>query len=125
MGVWITSSEDFAPTGNHVVDNVWGENGVDVAMAASELVPGSGNCLESSSPLTTSPSGLTGCELTSAPFVQMPAPKGLIFSRVPTPPQRPGLDGVDEVPRTLPAIVEMPSLEGIAPPSADLLGDAG
>ncbi len=42
VGVWITSSEDFAPTGNHVVDNVWGENGVDVAMAASELVPGSG-----------------------------------------------------------------------------------
>lgn len=125
VGVWITSSEDFAPTDNRVADNTWGGNGVDVAMAASELVPGSGNCLASSSPLVTSPTGITGCDLPSAPFVQTPAPKGLIFSQVPIPPQRAGLGDVDEVPRTLPDVVEMPSLDGILPPSADLLGDAG
>lgn len=125
VGVWITSSEDFAPTDNRVADNAWGENGVDVAMAASELVPGSGNCLESSSPLVTSPAGIAGCALTSAPFVQAPAPKGLIFSRVPIPAPRAGLADVDEMPRTLPSVVEMPSLDGILPPSADLLGDAG
>lgn len=125
VGIWITSSEDFAPTGNRVADNAWGENGIDVAMAASELAPGTGNCLASSSPLVTSPTGITGCDLLSAPFVQAPAPKGLIFSRVPIPPQRAGLDDVDEVPRTLPAVVEMPPLDGILPPSADLLGDAG
>lgn len=125
VGVWITSSEDFAPTDNRIADNAWGANGVDVAMAASELVPGSGNCLESSSPLLTSPTGIAGCALTSAPFAQAPAPKGLIFSRVPLPPQRGGLDDVDDVPRTLPLTVEIPTLDGILPPPADLLGDVG
>lgn len=125
VGVWITSSEDFAPTGNRVAGNAWDANGVDVAMAASIIAPGSGNCLESASPLRTAPTGITGCELTSAPFVQAPAPKGLTFSRVPIPPQRQGLDEIDDVPRTLPAVIEIPALDGMSPPPVDLLGDVG
>lgn len=52
---------------------------------------------------------------------QPAAPKGLAFSKVPLPPERPGLDLVDHKPRRVPDAVSLPDLTAIAVPAADLL----
>ena len=53
--------------------------------------------------------------------------RGSVMHAVPrgvaVPPQRPGLADVDDTPRRLPRTIEMPDLDGIVPPAADLLAD--
>ena len=123
VGLWITSSDDFAPVGSRVQGNAWNGNALDIAMAASEVAPGEDNCFTLTTGVRTSPEGLEGCANASAPFTQEPAPKGIVFSKVAVPPQRPGLADVDDTPRRLPRTIEMPDLDGIVPPAADLLAD--
>ncbi|MGM1018232.1 MAG: right-handed parallel beta-helix repeat-containing protein [Actinomycetota bacterium] len=123
VGLWITSSEDFPPTGNRVAQNDWSRNGLDVAMAASEVVPGTDNCFELADATTTSPDGVKGCTDMSAPFEQSTAPDGIMFSEVPSPTERSGLASIDSEPRVLPHAVDLPSLDSVVPPSADLLAE--
>src|SRR5690606_38617829 len=65
VGVWITSSEDFAPRGSRVTENIWSGNALDIALAASETAPGEDNCFELSPAAHTSPAGLSGCQASS------------------------------------------------------------
>lgn len=124
VGVWIVSADDFAPTGTRVSDNAWSGNALDVAFAASATAPGTDNCFVLPAAALTSPAGLSGCNAIGVPFAQPAAPKGLAFSKVALPPERPGLSKTDTAPRTLPKTIELPALDGIAPPAADLLAKA-
>lgn len=125
VGVWLTSSEDFAPRGSRVMGNTWSDNALDIALAASETAPGEDNCFTLSPTVRTSPEGLTGCQATSAPFAQPVAPKGVVFSKVAVPPQRPGLDEVDAKPRRLRDSIDIPALDDVEAPSTDLLAASG
>lgn len=124
-GVWVTSSEDFAPTGTSLAGDVFAGNALDVAFAPNERAAGSDNCFTLDASATTVPAGLSGCATAPGSFTQAPGPAGIMFSKVALPPQRPGLDDVDDTPRTLPRTVEMPDLSAVSVPSADLLAESG
>lgn len=130
VGLWITSSEDFAPTNNVVAGNVWGGNGLDVAYTPSQVAPGSGNCFTLSEGTRMDPevTSSDGCAapLSSGSFTQPVAPDGVIFSKVPSPPEREGMSKVDETTLKLTDVVEFPDLDSVTAPGADLLeGDDG
>lgn len=129
VGVWLTSSEDFAPTDNRIADNAWADNGLDVAYTATAHALGAGNCFALSAGATADPSTLlaVGCaEQDVAPggYTQPAAPAGVSFAEVDLPPARPGLDDVDETPRRLPSTVDLPDTDAITVPDAALLEDA-
>lgn len=128
IGVWVTSSEDFAPTGNRVEENAWGANGLDVVYTLSEHVQGAGNCFVLPNDATAEPAAIvaSGCaaELPSGTYAQPAAPDGVSFAEVPFPASRPGLTTVDEKPRTLPDTVELPDIATFTVPSATLLDEA-
>lgn len=127
VGVWVTSSEDFAPTGTRVSGNAWGGNALDVAFTPSATAAGSGNCFELGAGVTADPSALltAGCldPLPAGSFRQPAAPDGVVFSKVPLPAERAGLAEVTEKPRSLPKRRELPDLAETTPPPADLLAD--
>ncbi|QOR71076.1 right-handed parallel beta-helix repeat-containing protein [Ruania alkalisoli] len=125
VGLWITSSEDFAPIGNAIGPGTWADNGLDIAYSPSEHAPGTGNCIESGTEVTTDPDGIAAiaCEepLPTGTYTQPPAPDGISFADVARPDERPGLADIDEQPRQLPEAVELPDVTSIDIPSADLL----
>ncbi|WP_159622646.1 right-handed parallel beta-helix repeat-containing protein [Ruania rhizosphaerae] len=128
VGIWMTSSEDFAPIDNTIGPGTWGDNGVDIAYAPTDHAPGSGNCIETgpeSAGVTTEPSGLAalgcGSDLPASDYTQPPAPDGISFADVALPDERQGLPTVDDQPRQLPETVELPDISAIETPSADLL----
>ncbi|MBO9627215.1 MAG: right-handed parallel beta-helix repeat-containing protein [Microbacterium sp.] len=121
VGVWVTSSEDFAPTGTALSADVFAGNGLDVAFAPSATAVGTDNCFALDAGVTTAPAGLSGCATGPGVFTQPPGPSGIMFSKVALPPQRPGLDTVDAAARILPKKVELPDLSAVTVPSADLL----
>lgn len=127
VGIWVTSSEDFAPMGTRVSGNAWGGNALDAAFTPAAAVLGSNNCFELGAGATADPAELTsaGCAdpLPAGVFRQPPAPDGVVFSDVPLPPERTGLKDVTEEPRSLPDLVELPDLSGIVPPAVDLLAE--
>ncbi|WP_460783664.1 NosD domain-containing protein [Microbacterium tumbae] len=123
VGLWITSSEDFAPIGTVVDGNAFDGNALDVAFAPSAAAAGSGNCFVLGPEVSTEPIGLEGCANAPGELLPPEGPRGVIFSQVPPPPERPGLDEVDETPRSLPARVHPPDLSMVPVPSADLLAD--
>ncbi|MGW8482383.1 NosD domain-containing protein [Microbacterium sp. NPDC055903] len=123
VGLWITSSEDFAPTGSDVAGNAFDANALDIALAPSEIAPGEGNCFALAAGTTTSPAGLSGCTDEPGAFTPSAGPAGVLFSEVPLPAERPGLTDVDETPRSLPERVELPDLGDVVVPAADLLAE--
>ncbi|MGW9114983.1 right-handed parallel beta-helix repeat-containing protein [Microbacterium sp. NPDC055683] len=129
VGMWIASSEDFAPQGNRVEDDAWEGNGLDIAYAPSERAPGTGNCVLLAPGTTAVPESLTsdGCadELPAGTYEQPTAPAGISFADVAAPAPRPGLDEVDDTPRSLADDVDLPDIAAIAVPAADLLEAAG
>lgn len=125
VGVWITSSEDFPPTGTRVTGNAWADNALDIALAADEAAAGEDNCFDLPPSASTSPVELSGCRDAAGTFSPQPAPKGVPFSKVAIPSPRPGLDAVDAAPRRLPDAIELPSLDDAAPPPAELLAASG
>lgn len=125
VGVWVTSSEDFAPAGTALTGGAFAGNGLDIAFAPSETALGSGNCFAVDAGVTIVPAGLSGCATTAGAFTQTPGPAGIMFSKVALPPERPGLDTVDDRPRSLPKKVDMPDLASVVVPSADLLAVPG
>jgi len=125
VGLWVTSSEDFAPNGTAEAGDAFSGNGVDIAFAPSATAAGADNCFAVDAGATVVPAGLSGCATVPGSFVQPPGPAGIMFSKVALPPDRPGLDVVDEKPRTLPEAVEMPDLSSVTVPSADLRAEPG
>lgn len=125
VGLWITSSENFAPTGSDVGGDVWKDNGIDVAFAPSAHAAGSGNCFRLPHGATTTPDGLAsaGCDSPIDPgaFDQPTAPAGIVFSKVPLPDERPGLDAVDASPRSVPDAAPQPDLAHVDVPGIGLL----
>jgi parallel beta-helix repeat protein len=128
VGIWVTSSEDFAPTGNRVAGNVWGGNGLDVVFSPTARATGTGNCFELNAASLTVPRSLAadGCgnNLAGGTYAQPAAPTGMNFADVPRPPKRPGLNTVSEHPRSLPSHVGLPDTTSITVPSPSLLEDA-
>jgi len=118
-GVSIASSEDFAPADTVIENNAWGDNGLDVAFAPSPTAAGENNCLLDEG-LTTDPADMT-CDPGPGSYAQPVAPVGVSFAKVPLPPERPGLENVDETPRTLPGTIERPDPVSFDIPDADLL----
>lgn len=123
VGLWVTSSEDFAPTGTAVTGDSFANNGLDIAFAPSATALGADNCFTVGPGVTATPNGLSGCASVPGSFAQPQGPAGIMFSKVALPPDRPGLDHVDEVPRTLPKTVDMPDLTAVTVPAADLLAE--
>src|SRR5690606_9698617 len=80
VGVWITSSEDFPPTGTRVTGNAWADNALDIALAADEAAAGEDNCFDLPPSASTSPVELSGCRDAAGTFSPQPAPKGVPFS---------------------------------------------
>ena len=111
--------------GTRVSGNVWGGNTLDAALTPTPAALGKNNCFELGAGATADPAELTsaGCAdpLPAGVFRQPPAPDGVVFSDVPLPPERSGLQDVTEEPRSLPDRIEIPDLSGIVPPAADLL----
>lgn len=129
-GVWVTSSEDFAPTDNVVGPGLWAGNGSDVVLAPQPGYAGSGNCFELAGARRSIPSALLddGCgdRVEPGSWTQPVAPAGISFAEVPRSAPRPGLDDAGEDPRTVPDAAPMPDLGRVRVPAAGLLaGTAG
>lgn len=127
-GVWVTSSEDFAPSGNRVSENVWGGNGIDLVYTPADFADGSGNCFELGDRATAEPDALVaeGCaeRLPRGGFVQPDPPRGTVFSEVPFPQERPGMHGLDARSHQLPERIALPDLDDVRAPGTDLLAEA-
>jgi parallel beta-helix repeat protein len=126
-GVWVNSSDDFAPSGTSVTDNVWDDSALAVVFAPSAEHAGSQNCFQLPAGARTEPPALAtaACSdgIAPAAWAQPVAPAGISFAKVATTPERPGLDSVDETPRTLPDAVDLPDVSTVSVPAADLLAD--
>lgn len=125
VGVWISSSEDFPPTGTRTDGNVYGANGLDIAYTTR--VGGEGNCFRDAGGARTDPAsiGLAACEgpTPAGSYAQPEAPDGIPFSEVALPTPGPGLAAVDEAPRDVPAEIAFPSTDAIDVPDVDLLSE--
>lgn len=128
VGVWVTSSDDFAPTGNQVVGDAWGGNGRDVVYSPTARATGTGNCFRLDPRSKNLPNSLAahGCEtnVAAGTYLLPVAPVGMNFADVPKPAQRPGLAVVNSRPRSLPNRVDLGDTASIGIPSATLLESA-
>ncbi|MEQ0562307.1 right-handed parallel beta-helix repeat-containing protein [Amycolatopsis sp. NEAU-NG30] len=131
-GIALASAEDLAPLDNQLVGNVLSANGVDVAYAASDRAPGSGNCLQDNVLTSTAPAGIAGTMAcpshpATAAGVRLtlpPAPRGVPFPDVTAPPAQPDLPDAATAPprpaRDLPGPVD---LAGYGVPEPALLAE--
>lgn len=127
-GLALSSSEDIAPEGNVVRENIGGGNQVDVWYAASERAPGSGNCMAGNDFARTIPAGLErrwvcpqGGEPAPGRALEVGAvPDGISFRDVAPPPQQPQLpDAAVEQSPGAPSL----DVEDSTVPGADLFAD--
>jgi len=127
VGLVIESHEDLPPDGNTIDGNVFASNGLDVGYAASQLAPGSADCIKPDNTLTSVqpalPPGSGGClSGTGADLTQPAAPPGVSFHEVPAPPAQQNLPA--DTPYT--AAVDLPgavNLNQVALPALNLLSD--
>jgi nitrous oxidase accessory protein NosD len=134
-GVLLANTEDLPATGNRIEDTAFTSdglerNGVDVANVSADRAAAHGNCVEGSRPrvlpeelLERCPAGGPQPAATSAdlPYVEVPA--GISFLEVPGPGPQPSLTDVETIPPLLPARVELPDLDDLAPPDPGLLAE--
>jgi len=133
VGVWITSSEDFAPTGNRITGNAFSADGLGAVVSAAPGSEGSGNCFDLGDGIAAQPAALAGLSepgcasspTPTSPYAQPVAPPGVPFSSVPLPGAAAGLPSVTDQPTVVPAHVELPDLTGVVVPPADLLAGVG
>ncbi len=130
-GVLIVNTEDLPATGNRLTDNLYTENGVDVANISAERAPATNNCVHER--VTTLPATLAttlACGTAARPQPAVPgaevarlakAPPGISFLDVAPPPDQPGLPDADGRPQPLPGNVEMPDTAQIGVPSTSFL----
>ena len=121
VGLEITNSDDLFPFGNHILENTFGNNGLDVAYTATG---GSGNCLAGNALTTVLPRTLprtcpaTGTTVTAVPPLATQAPPGIPFTQVVPPPS--DLPGIPN-PATAPAPVLSAALTPNKAPDKTLL----
>lgn len=128
-GIAISSSADLPPTGNRLTANTATGNGTDVWYAASELAPGSGNCLDGNTLRTTKPAELfvdVGCD--DSPVDQGAGvalemardPDGIPFFDVAPAPEQP--QQPDDAAALEPGAVEI-DVDAVVLPASDLFAD--
>lgn len=127
-GIALSSSEDIAPEGNALRENLGAENRVDVWYAASERAPGSGNCLARNRFGRTTPVALErrwecpqgGAKAPGRALAAGTVPAGISFRDVAPPPPQPQLpDTAIEVSPGAPSLDE----NTWKVPSTDLFAD--
>ena len=128
-GLWVTSSDDFAPIGTTVTDNVWDATALAVVFAPSTDHSGSKNCFTLPSDAGTEPATLAtaGCAdaITPSAWAQPPAPAGISFAEVAHTAERPGLTDIDQTPRVLTNTVDLADITTVTVPDITLLSDPG
>ena len=127
-GVVLGSAIDLPPLRNQVIGNVFGDNGVDVAFAASARAPAEGNCLQDNTITTYVPDDVPrtcpapGGIQPSAPMPQMDPPRGVPFPDVPAPPSQPGMpDAAGSPPSSTAGLPGPVDVAAIGVPAPDLL----
>jgi len=127
VGVWLDSSDDFAPKGNKITKNAWSKNGYAAVLSPSKDAAGSGNCFDFGNAVKTLPAqlakGVCPAHGLRFDYEQPAAPDGISFAKVARTPERQGLAAVDEAPRKLEDTVKLPDPFALTVPSADLLAD--
>jgi hypothetical protein len=131
-GVMLDNAEDIPASGNHIVDNTWGDNGADVADVSDAQTPSSGNCTSGGADVDVRPDALAqavcptgsarsaGIAASSLPRVT--PPPGVAFLDVPGPRPQPNMTGDLDAPGDpLPDTVGPPDLSAIGVPAADYL----
>jgi hypothetical protein len=129
-GVILTNTEDIAATGNRFTDNVV-DGAIHVANLSASRTPASANCWVDAA--ATAPAGLAdqleaACSGGSAAQAAADSldgpepPRGVSFLKVGPPLDQPQLTDSGAAAR-LPATVDMPSLESITLPDAQLLAE--
>ena len=129
-GVQITNTEDLASVGNRLVDNVFDDNGVDLADLSAARAASEDTCLEGDV-ASVIPNGFAatcpaktagGVDASALPALEVPP--GVSFLKVAAGVDQPQLAGdLDAVPEPLPSAVTMPSLEGVSVPDRSLFAD--
>ncbi len=129
-GVILSNTEDLPSLDNRFEDDVFEDNGVDVANTSAARTPASGNCAQEG--LTTAPAELapqlvTGCgndtaQPATTSIAGPEAPAGVSFLRVSPPRDQPNLAPRSSYP-PLPAAIEMPDLAAFTVPDASFLSE--
>jgi len=130
-GIIFTNTEDLPAAGNHISENMFDGNGVDVANTSVARTPATANCLEG--PASTAPTELftqmsTACagDAASQPstgeLTIPPAPRGISFKKVAPPRAQPDLPALSNYP-ALPATVTMPDLTQFGVPDRSFLAE--
>ncbi|WP_166356207.1 right-handed parallel beta-helix repeat-containing protein [Phytoactinopolyspora limicola] len=131
-GVVLSNAEDIPALDNQFRENVFGDNGVDVADTSATRAPTAGTCFETDGAATSSPTTLLDgpCPGGAGPASPDPGavpevitPPGISFLDVPAPPDQPNLADVEAIPDPLPATVELPDPADFAVPDTTLLSD--
>lgn len=130
-GVILTNTEDLPSLDNRFDDDVFEDNGVDVANTSATRTPASANCAPAG--LATAPAELaeqlvagcagdTAAQASTTTVAGPEAPAGISFLRVAPPRDQPNLPQRSSSPR-LPAAIDMPDLTTFAVPDAAFLAD--
>ena len=129
-GVQITNTEDLESVGNRLVDNLFDDNGVDLADLSAARAASEDTCLEGDVSSVLPKGFAATCPAPTAGGVDasaLPAlvvPPGVSFLKVVAGVDQPQLDGdLDAVPEALPAAVTMPSLDSFAVPDRTLFAE--
>jgi nitrous oxidase accessory protein NosD len=129
-GVQITNTEDLGSVGNSLVDNLFDDNGVDLADLSAERAASEDTCVEGDVSSVLPQGFAATCPAPTAGGVDasaLPAlvvPPGVSFLKVVVGVDQPQLEGdLDAVPDALPATVAMPSLDAFAVPDRTLFSD--
>ena len=129
-GVVLANTEDLPASKNTFVGNVYADNSVDLANVSAARTPADGNCADDAK--TAAPTALLA-ELRSActdnntakqsaetALAGPDAPPGKSYKKVAAPADQPNLTAASTT-EPLPAAVEMPDLDAVTVPAADLL----
>ncbi len=130
-GLQVTNTEDISSVGNSFTDNVFEDNGVDVADLSAPRAPSANTCISGGAALTFAPASFAeSCDTTAtepadaAAFPALTVPPGMSFLKVPRGPAQPTMAGeLSEIPTALPDEVEMPDLAAVGVPGLDLFAD--
>ena len=130
-GLQVTNTEDLSSVGNRLTDNVFEENGVDVADLSASRAPSSDTCISGGIVATVLPTGFAESCGTGSPgaaqasdFPAVTVPPGISFLKVPAGPRQPGMTGdLSQRPAALPKAVAMPDLALVGVPDRQLFAE--
>lgn len=130
-GIIFTNTEDLPASGNRARENVFVDNGVDVANTSAARTPATANCVDG--PVSTSPAELfaqlsaacagdAAVQAATGELSTPPAPRGTSFKKVAPPRDQPDLPPKSRYP-ALPATVTMPDLAQFGVPNDAFLAE--